>query len=60
MFQQTLHDLGIYSYRQIASFGPADIARVNMELKEFRGRMEQDDWVGQAKELLFRKYGETH
>ena len=60
VFQQTLHDLGIYSYRQIASFGPADIARVNMELKEFRGRMEQDDWVGQAKELLFRKYGETH
>ena len=33
VFQQTLHDLGIYSYRQIASFGPADIARVNMELK---------------------------
>ena len=60
VFQQTLHDLGIYSYRQIASFGPADIARVNMELKEFRGRMEQDDWVGQAKELLFKKYGETH
>ena len=60
VFQQTLHDLGIYSYRQIASFGPSDIARVNMELKEFRGRMEQDDWVGQAKELLFKKYGETH
>lgn len=60
VFQQTLHELGIYSYRQIASFGPADIARVNIELKEFRGRMEQDDWVGQAKELLFKKYGETH
>ena len=60
VFQQTLHDLGIYSYRQIASFGPSDIARVNMELKEFKGRMEQDDWIGQAKELLFEKYGETH
>ena len=60
VFQQTLHELGIYSYRQIASFGPADVARVNMELKEFRGRMEQDDWIGQAKELLFQKYGETH
>jgi len=57
VFEQTLHDLGIYSYRQIASFGPADIARVNMELKEFKGRMEQDDWVGQAKELYFQKYG---
>jgi len=57
VFEQTLHDLGIFSYRQIASFGPADIARVNMELKEFKGRMEQDDWVGQAKELYFEKYG---
>jgi predicted flap endonuclease-1-like 5' DNA nuclease len=57
VFEQTLHDLGIFSYQQIASFGPADIARVNMELKEFKGRMEQDDWVGQAKELYFEKYG---
>ena len=52
-----LHKLGIYSFRQIANFGPTDIARVNMELKEFKGRMEQDDWVGQAKELYFEKYG---
>lgn len=57
VFAQTLQSLGICSYRQIANFGPADIARVNMELKEFRGRMEQDDWVGQAKELYFKKYG---
>lgn len=59
VFQQSLHDLGIYSFRQIAAFGPADIARVNMELKEFKGRMEQDDWIGQARELHFKKYGET-
>ena len=59
-FERTLHDLGIYSYRQIANFGVADIARVNMELKEFKGRMEQDDWVGQAKELYFKKYGGSH
>ncbi len=57
VFERSLHDLGIYSFRQIASFGPADIARVNQELKECRGRMEQDDWIGQAKELLFKKYG---
>ena len=56
-FEQTLHDLGIFSYRQIASFGMADIARVNLQLNEFKGRMEQDDWIGQAKDLLFQKYG---
>jgi hypothetical protein len=33
------------------------LARVNTELKEFKGRMEQDDWIGQARELHFRKYG---
>jgi predicted flap endonuclease-1-like 5' DNA nuclease len=57
VFQQTLNDLGIFNFRQVASFGPADVARVNMELKEFKGRMEQDDWIGQAKELHFNKYG---
>ncbi|MBT8100308.1 MAG: hypothetical protein KJO82_11180 [Gammaproteobacteria bacterium] len=59
VFQQTLHKLGVFSFRQIAAFGPSDIARVNMELKEFKGRMEQDDWIGQAKELHFKKYGDS-
>ena len=57
VFERTLNDLGVFSFRQIASFGVADIARVNAELKEFKGRMEQDDWVGQARELYFQKYG---
>jgi len=57
VFEKTLHDLGITSYRRIAAFTMTDIARINRELKEFKGRMEQDDWVGQAKELCFKKYG---
>ena len=57
VFEHTLHELGVISFRQIAAFGVADIARVNAELKEFKGRMEQDDWIGQAKDLLFKKYG---
>lgn len=56
VFEQTLNDLGIYTFEQIANFGVADVARVNAELKEFKGRMEQDDWIGQAKELHFKKY----
>ena len=59
VFAATLHKLGIYHFRQIAAFGPAELARVNAELKEFKGRIEQDDWIGQAKELHFRKYGES-
>ena len=57
VFEDMLHELGIYYFRQIAAFGPAELARVNAELKEFKGRVEQDDWIGQAKDLHFRKYG---
>jgi predicted flap endonuclease-1-like 5' DNA nuclease len=57
VFEHTLNELGIFTFRQIAAFGVSDIARVNRELKEFHGRMEQDDWIGQAKELHFKKYG---
>ena len=57
VFEQTLHELDIFSFRQIANFDISDVARVNAELKEFKGRMEQDDWIGQAKELHFKKYG---
>ena len=57
VFEELLHDLGVFHFRQIAGFGPADVARINSELKEFRGRIEHDDWIGQAKELHFKKYG---
>jgi predicted flap endonuclease-1-like 5' DNA nuclease len=57
VFEHALHELGIYSFRQIAAFDVADIARVNFELKECKGRMEQDDWIGQAKDLHFKRYG---
>ena len=59
VFEHTLHELGVFSFRQIANFDISDIARLNSELKEFKGRMEQDDWIGQAKDLLFKKYGNS-
>ena len=59
VFEETLHSLGVYHFRQIAAFGPGEIARINAELKEFKGRIEHDDWIGQAKELHFRKYGDA-
>lgn len=57
VFEGALNELGVHSFRQLANFGISDIARVNVKLKEFKGRMEQDDWIGQAKELLFENYG---
>jgi len=59
VFEHTLNELGVYTFKHIAEFTVADIARVNAELKEFKGRMEQDDWIGQAKELHYKKYTEA-
>jgi predicted flap endonuclease-1-like 5' DNA nuclease len=61
VFEHALNELGVYTFAQIAAFDVSDIARVNMALKEYngQGRMEQDDWIGQARELHFKKYGEA-
>ncbi|MEM7499976.1 MAG: NADH-quinone oxidoreductase subunit E [Pseudomonadota bacterium] len=48
--ESTLHELGVYTFAQIAAWGPAEIAWVDNRLN-FKGRIERDDWVGQAKAL---------
>ncbi|MEM7271123.1 MAG: NADH-quinone oxidoreductase subunit NuoE [Pseudomonadota bacterium] len=45
-----LNDLGIYHFDQIAGWSRAEIAWVDDRLK-FKGRIERDDWIGQAKVL---------
>lgn len=48
--EKTLHELGIYHFRQIAQFTPDNVAWVDQRLR-FRGRIEREDWVGQASRL---------
>jgi predicted flap endonuclease-1-like 5' DNA nuclease len=48
--EKILHQLGIYHFRQIAQFTPDNVAWVNQRLR-FRGRIEREDWIGQAKRL---------
>ncbi len=45
-----LHALGVTRFEQIAAFTPEDIQRVDDALS-FKGRIERDDWVGQARAL---------
>ncbi|NRG16418.1 50S ribosomal protein L21 [Rhizobiales bacterium] len=45
-----LNALGITTYAQIAAFTAEDIARVD-EALSFKGRIERENWVEQAKEL---------
>ncbi len=49
--EKTLHDLGVFHYRQIAAFTPENVAWVNRRLR-FKGRIERENWIGQAKTLV--------
>ena len=55
--ERKLHSLGIVSYRQLAMLDGAELERVRAELTDFRGRIEREDWVGQARALFREKYG---
>ena len=43
--------MGIYHVDQIASWGPGEIAWVDDNFDDFRGRATRDEWVAQAREL---------
>jgi predicted flap endonuclease-1-like 5' DNA nuclease len=55
--ERKLHSLGIYTFRQISNFAKEDCKQVNEIIEFFPGRIDRDDWVGQAKTLHERKYG---
>ncbi|MEO5614628.1 MAG: NADH-quinone oxidoreductase subunit E [Cypionkella sp.] len=49
VLEKLCHGLGIFHFDQIASFGAAEIAWMDSNLKGFRGRVSRDKWVAQAK-----------
>ena len=50
--EERLHALDIYTFRQISKFTPQDIDTINDAIKYFSGRIERDEWVAQALELV--------
>ncbi|MGH1350349.1 MAG: 30S ribosomal protein S2 [Methyloligellaceae bacterium] len=50
VLEKKLNGLGIFHYWQISSFTNEDIARVD-EVLSFKGRIERDEWLDQAKKL---------
>jgi predicted flap endonuclease-1-like 5' DNA nuclease len=46
-----LAELGVFHYRQIAGWTPAQLAKVDAELGAFQGRPERDQWQSQARLL---------
>jgi predicted flap endonuclease-1-like 5' DNA nuclease len=50
--QQKLNALGIFTYQQIANFTSDDENSVTEAIEFFPGRIDRDEWVPQAKELV--------
>jgi predicted flap endonuclease-1-like 5' DNA nuclease len=50
--EEQLNQIGVFTYEQIAEFDQATIDEVTKAIGYFPGRIEKDDWVGQAKKLL--------
>lgn len=48
---ELLHEVGVFYFWQIAEWTDEDVAYVDEKLLHFKGRIERDDWVGQAKAL---------
>jgi predicted flap endonuclease-1-like 5' DNA nuclease len=48
--EQTLNEMGIWHFDQIAAWGDREVAWVDNRLR-FKGRIRRDDWIGQAKSL---------
>jgi predicted flap endonuclease-1-like 5' DNA nuclease len=53
--EERLHALDIFTFRQISKFSKHDIATINVAIEYFSGRIERDEWVAQAIELVNAK-----
>ncbi len=53
---QTLNDLGVFYFAQIARWSDRQVGEVDGQLR-FRGRIDRDDWRGQARVLAAMRQG---
>ena len=49
--QKRLNTFGVTQYAQITNFSDDDIAQID-DVLNFKGRMEREDWIGQAQALM--------
>ena len=59
IIETRLNALDIYTFRQISNFTTQDIETINEAIQYFSGRIERDDWVAQAKELVYSQEKRT-
>ena len=51
VLEDKLNGMGVYHFSQIAEFGKDDMDAINTHLN-FPGRIERDEWIPQARELM--------
>ncbi len=56
VLETKLNEFGIYTYAQVSDWTPENITEFD-NLLSFKGRIERDNWLEQAKELHEEKYG---
>ncbi len=49
--EQRLNEIGIYNYEQISRFKPEDVEVLTELIDFFPGRIDRDNWIGQAQAL---------
>ncbi len=52
--EELLNGFGIRAWDQLAALSPSEVARVDEALEEFPGRIERDQWVERAADLVRR------
>ncbi|MFZ3581301.1 hypothetical protein ACOI1H_03895 [Loktanella sp. DJP18] len=55
--ENTLHELGVYHFDQIAGWSATEVAWMDNNLRGFKGRVSRDGWTEQAK--ILASGGET-
>ncbi|MEL6258222.1 MAG: hypothetical protein AAFQ67_04090, partial [Pseudomonadota bacterium] len=51
MLGELLQNIGVYYFWQIAEWSPDDVTWVDGKLQHFKGRIDRDNWIGQAQSL---------
>lgn len=52
LIEEKLNNIGIFTFEQISNFNSTDITKITELIKTFPDKIERDDWIGQAYNLL--------
>lgn len=56
--ERILHDLGVKTFYQLSRFDEEGIYALSERIDMFPGRIQRDNWIGQAKELHVELHGD--